>query len=81
MTMVYVNIGLEARVSVKKRDDDRVSEPNGSPTVIQETAELLDLAQEAGQLGLFEWQVAAGTLHLSPKFLSLYGLTEIRWPL
>jgi PAS domain S-box-containing protein len=61
---------------VKPRDGDRPSEPNGSPTVLQQTEDLLDLAQEAGQLGLFEWRVAAGTLHLSPKFLSLYGLTE-----
>src|SRR6202051_529359 len=42
----------------------------------QENQELLELAQEAGNLGLFEWLVQAGTLRLSPKFLSLYGLTE-----
>jgi PAS domain S-box-containing protein len=36
----------------------------------------LDLAQEAGNLGLFEWLVQAGTVRLSPKFLSLYGLTD-----
>src|SRR3984893_2445233 len=70
-TLVY-----GVRVSVKPMDGDRPAEPNGSPTVLQQTEDLLDLAQEAGQLGLFEWRVAAGTLHLSPKFLSLYGLTE-----
>jgi len=42
----------------------------------QENQELFELAQEAGNLGLFEWLVQAGTLRLSPKFLSLYGLTE-----
>ena len=41
-----------------------------------ESDELLELAQEAGRLGLFEWQVQAGTVRLSPKFLALYGLTE-----
>src|SRR5579863_6488378 len=42
----------------------------------QENQELLELAQEAGNLGLYEWLVEAGTLRLSPKFLLLYGLTE-----
>ena len=51
------------------------SELNGAGAVA-DTQDLLDLAQEAGHLGLFEWQVQAGTLRLSPKFLSLYGLTD-----
>lgn len=38
--------------------------------------ELLELAQEAGRVGVFEWHVASGTVRVSPKFLSLYGLTE-----
>jgi PAS domain S-box-containing protein len=38
--------------------------------------ELLTLAQEAGRVGLFEWHVQAQRVQLSPKFLSLYGLTE-----
>ena len=38
--------------------------------------ELLDLAQEAGRLGIFEWRVPSGALRLSPKFLSIYGLSE-----
>jgi PAS domain S-box-containing protein len=42
----------------------------------RESDELLDLAQEAGRLGIFEWQVQARTVRLSPKFLSLYGLTQ-----
>ncbi len=43
---------------------------------LQENQELLELAQEAGHLGLFEWLVQAGALRLSPKSLSLYGLPE-----
>jgi signal transduction histidine kinase len=43
---------------------------------VQDAAELLNLAQEAGQLGLFEWRVQIGTVRLSPKLMSLYGLTE-----
>ena len=50
--------------------------PNDQPSAQQATRELLDLAQEAGQLGLFEWQVQSGAMHLSPEFLSLYGLTD-----
>src|SRR5690349_22187699 len=44
--------------------------------LVQDAAELLNLAQEAGQLGLFEWRVQIGTVRLSPKLMSLYGLTE-----
>jgi PAS domain S-box-containing protein len=42
---------------------------------LQETEELLALAQEAGRIGIFEWQVQTGVVRLSPRFLSLYGLT------
>lgn len=38
------------------------------------TADLLDLALEAGRVGIFEWHVAEGAVSLSPKFLSLFGL-------
>jgi PAS domain S-box-containing protein len=41
-----------------------------------ESDELLTLAQEAGRVGIFEWQVQAGIVRLSPKFLSLYGITD-----
>ena len=41
-----------------------------------ESDELLSLAQKAGRLGIFEWQVQLGTLRLSPTFLSLYGIIE-----
>jgi PAS domain S-box-containing protein len=41
-----------------------------------ENEDLLGLAEEAGRLGIFEWQVPTKTVRLSPKFLSLYGLTD-----
>jgi PAS domain S-box-containing protein len=40
------------------------------------SGELLALAEEAGQLGLFERQVQAGTMRVSGNFRSLYGFTE-----
>jgi PAS domain S-box-containing protein len=46
-----------------------------SGTVLRESAELLALAEEAGGLGIFEWQVPAGIVRLSPKALALCGLT------
>jgi PAS domain S-box-containing protein len=53
-----------------------MSRPIGLAISVQTGQELLDLAQEAGQLGLFEWQVQAGTLRLSAKCLAIYGLAE-----
>jgi PAS domain S-box-containing protein len=44
--------------------------------LLQEREDLLALAEEAGQLGMFEWQVASGIMRLSQKLLSLYGLAE-----
>lgn len=44
--------------------------------LLQEREDLLALAEEAGQLGVFEWQVPSGVVRLSPKLLSLYGLNE-----
>jgi PAS domain S-box-containing protein len=41
-----------------------------------ESDELLALAQEAGNLGILEWQVQSGTMHPSPKFISIYGLID-----
>jgi signal transduction histidine kinase/CheY-like chemotaxis protein len=40
------------------------------------TPELLELAQEAGGIGIFEWLVPEAAVRVSPKFLSLYGLSE-----
>jgi signal transduction histidine kinase/CheY-like chemotaxis protein len=42
----------------------------------EDTAELLELAQEAARVGIFEWQVPSGRVRLAPRFLSLYGLTD-----
>jgi PAS domain S-box-containing protein len=47
-----------------------------SEQLLRSSEELFPLAEEAGRLGLFEWRVQAGTLRVSPGFLSLYGLTE-----
>jgi PAS domain S-box-containing protein len=41
-----------------------------------ESDELLALAEEAGDLGVFEWQVREGTVRTSPKLVSIYGLTD-----
>jgi PAS domain S-box-containing protein len=41
---------------------------------IQQTENLLTLAQEAGNLGIFEWFVPTNTVQASPKLLELYGL-------
>jgi signal transduction histidine kinase/CheY-like chemotaxis protein len=43
---------------------------------MHESQKLLDLAQEAGAFGIFEWRVQTGTVQLSPKVCSLYGLTD-----
>ncbi|MHB8529209.1 MAG: ATP-binding protein [Caulobacteraceae bacterium] len=39
------------------------------------TVELLELAQQAGRLGVFEWRVRQGVVSLSPQLLALLGLT------
>jgi PAS domain S-box-containing protein len=44
--------------------------------LVQDSAELLDLAQEAGQLGLFEWRVQAGLIRLSSQLMELYGVSD-----
>jgi signal transduction histidine kinase len=51
-------------------------DPDQAASSLGETEELLELAQEAGRVGIFEWQVASGTVRLSPRFLTLYGLTN-----
>jgi PAS domain S-box-containing protein len=51
------------------------AEAGGHSIRLRESEDLLGLAEEAGRLGIFEWQVATNTVRLSPKFLSLYGLT------
>ena len=49
-------------------------EQNPKAALSSTEGELLALAQEAGRLGVFEWQVPSGRLHLSGHFLSIYGL-------
>ncbi|MFL5051294.1 MAG: ATP-binding protein [Xanthobacteraceae bacterium] len=60
----------------KNQQRRRGASPNGLATFLERTEELLGLAEEAGRLGIFEWQVQTGTLRLSPKLLALYGLSE-----
>jgi PAS domain S-box-containing protein len=64
-------------------DDDSQSSSGSSAedksrdvVLLHESDELLELAQEAGRLGIFQWQITNDEVWLSPKFLSLYGLTE-----
>src|ERR1700730_4409452 len=59
-----------------QEDEANVLITSGSAGGPQGKKELLQITQEAGHLGLFEWLVQAGTLRLSPKFLLLYGLPE-----
>jgi PAS domain S-box-containing protein len=69
----------QARVkprSTQPRPSRKSTEPDDAALRLQETEELLALAQEAGRIGIFEWQVQIGVVRLSPRFLSLYGLTE-----
>jgi PAS domain S-box-containing protein len=47
-----------------------------NPLQLGEHDELLILAQEAGGLGIFEWQVQAGTVRVSSKLMSIYGMTQ-----
>jgi PAS domain S-box-containing protein len=47
-----------------------------SPPQRPSSEELLELAQEAGRVGIFEWNVQDGSVYLSPRFLSLYGFTD-----
>ena len=50
--------------------------PEPKTSRVSASNELLQLAQEAGRLGVFEWHVQTGALHLSPQFLSLYGVSD-----
>ncbi|MDR3529649.1 MAG: response regulator [Rhodopila sp.] len=54
-----------------------MSKPEQKSTAfLQESEGLLQLAQEAGGFGIFEWQVQTGTVRLSPKLLLLYGIAD-----
>jgi len=50
--------------------------PDPAATPAGDGGELLALVQEAGGLGIFEWHVPTGTVRLSPKLQTLYGLNE-----
>ena len=50
--------------------------PGTRDTEFPAAEDMLELAQEAGQVGIFEWRVPDGLVRLSPKFLSLYGLAD-----
>jgi PAS domain S-box-containing protein len=63
-------------IAVTEGRREREFQVESAATTVQDRQDLLDLAQEAGNLGLFEWDVPSGTLHLSRKFLSLYGITD-----
>ncbi|MEA3024832.1 MAG: hypothetical protein QOF91_117, partial [Alphaproteobacteria bacterium] len=56
---------------MNRRDQQHLTAPPS-----KESEELLALAEEAGDLGVFEWQVRDGTVRISPKFVSIYGLTD-----
>jgi PAS domain S-box-containing protein len=58
-----------------RKSDDAASDAGGHSIRLRDSEDLLGLAEEAGRLGIFEWQVASNTVRLSPKFMSLYGLT------
>jgi PAS domain S-box-containing protein len=56
---------------LNRRDDEPLR-----TALPKESEELLALAEEAGDLGVFEWQVREGLVRISPKFVSIYGLTD-----
>jgi signal transduction histidine kinase len=62
----------------KFESDLRVSPDGIEPLAAwpREGEDLLTLAQEAGGLGIFEWQVQTGLMRLSPKLQTLYGMTD-----
>jgi signal transduction histidine kinase len=41
-----------------------------------QSAELLALAEQIGRIGVIDWQVPAGTVHLSATALAIYGLVN-----
>src|SRR6202167_1525661 len=71
-----VSQSMGGKVSVNEKNVDLPSEPHRLLTGSPESLELMDLAQEAGSLGLFERQVQEGRVQLSLKFFSVYALTD-----
>ena len=56
-------------------NDAATREGGGYEERLHEVQELLSLAEEAGRAGVFEWRVPSGAVRLTPKLLSIYGLT------
>ena len=52
--------------------DDR----HAGARIQHEAEDLLALAEEAGDLGVFEWQVREGVVRVSAKLIAIYGLTN-----
>jgi PAS domain S-box-containing protein len=51
-----------------------VTEQHRAREALIRQSEVLRLAQEAGGIGIFEWDLKTGTVHVSPAFAELYGL-------
>ena len=73
--MKRINSGVAVKVSKRRVPRKRRRIPD-SARRRSESEKLLDLAQEAGRIGIFEWDVLTGVFRLSPSFQSLYGLSE-----
>jgi PAS domain S-box-containing protein len=58
-----------------KQGNERLEQQGFSP-LVPESEGFLALAQEAGRLGVFDWNVQSGTLRVTSNFLSLYGLSD-----
>jgi PAS domain S-box-containing protein len=65
---------LEARVAQRTRD------LHASTARLAESEERLRLAQEAGDLGLWDWNLATGEVYWSQKLRSLFGVSETLRP-
>ena len=48
--------------------------PDSAAFNVNESAELLHLAEQIGRIGVIDWQVREGTVRLSAKALEIYGL-------
>lgn len=55
---------------------EELTQQRRSTHLLRKSEELLALAQEAGRVGLFEWEVPSGIVRVSAQLLALYGLSE-----
>ena len=67
-----------SRTPRKRTTTDRRPQSIDKQEALQfrESEELLRLAQDAGHIGIFEYDRQSGVARLSPQLLSMYGLTE-----